>query len=90
LKSKNNIRLIFFLLPLLLASVMIALPAGARISTDFDPNLDFSKLITSAFIGGVEQLVRLQLNPEQLNTQVRRAMIRELTANEVSARFQSD
>jgi hypothetical protein len=59
---------------------MIAPPAGAKISTDFDPNLDFSKLKTFAFIGGVEQLVRLQLNPDQLNNQVHRAVTRELTA----------
>jgi len=76
LKSKNNIRLIF-LLPLLLASVMIAPPVEARISTEFDLNLDFSKLNTFAVIGGVEQLVGMQLNPEQLNNQVHRAVTRE-------------
>jgi hypothetical protein len=35
---------------------------------------------TLAFIGGVEQLVRLQLNPNQLNNQIHRAVTRELTA----------
>jgi hypothetical protein len=32
------------------------------------------------FIGGVEQLVRMQLNPDQLNDQIHRAVSRELTA----------
>lgn len=35
---------------------------------------------TFAFIGGVEQLVRMQLNPNQLNNQIHRAVTRELTA----------
>lgn len=42
-------------------------PAWAKIATDFDPNLDFSQLKTFAFIGGVEQLVRMPLNPDLLN-----------------------
>ena len=54
--------------------------AVARISTDFDPNLDFSQLKTFVFIGGVEQLVRLQLNPDQLNDRIHRSVVRELTA----------
>jgi hypothetical protein len=56
---------------------MIAPPVEARISTEFDLNLDFSKLNTFAVIGGVEQLVGMQLNPEQLNNQVHRAVTRE-------------
>jgi hypothetical protein len=71
---------IFMVLALLLTSILIAPPAGAKISTDFDPHLDFSKLKTFAFIGGVEQLVRMQLNPEQLNNQIHRAVTRELEA----------
>lgn len=69
----------FFLL-VLFALVLFASPSGAKISTDFDPNLDFSKFKTFAFIGGVEQLVRMQLNPDQLNNQIHRAVTRELTA----------
>jgi Domain of unknown function (DUF4136) len=53
---------------------------GGKIPTDFDPNLDFSQLKTFAFIGGVEQLVRLQLNPNQLNDRIHRSVVRELTA----------
>jgi hypothetical protein len=81
LKSKTNgPRIIFLLLALSFASVVTAPPAEAKISIDFDPNLDFSKFKTFAFIGGVDQLVRMQLNPEQLNNQVHRAVTRELTA----------
>jgi uncharacterized protein YheU (UPF0270 family) len=61
-------------------SLLMAFPASAKIATDFDPNLDFSKLKTFAFIGGVEQLVRMQVNPDQLNNQIHRAVTRELTS----------
>jgi hypothetical protein len=49
--------------PGLFVAVMLSLflfapRAASKISTDFDPNLDFSQLKTFAFIGGVEQLVR--------------------------------
>jgi hypothetical protein len=52
---------------------------NAKMATDFNPNLDFSKYKTFAYIGGVESLVRLQLNPELLNTRIHRAVVRELT-----------
>ena len=49
-------------------------------ATDFDPNLEFSHFKTFAFIGGVEHIVRLQLNPNQLNDRIHRVVTRELTA----------
>lgn len=64
------------LLPLLLW----ALPATAKTAVDFDPHLDFSKYQTFAYIGGEEQLSRLQLNPDQFNNQIHRAVVRELTS----------
>jgi len=76
LVSKNN-RRSFLLLALL--SLVSAFPAAAKMAIDFNPNLDFSKFKTFAFIGGVEQLVRMQLNPDQLNNQIHRAVTRELT-----------
>ena len=79
LMSVNNHRKFLLLLPGLLL-LLSALPAAAKIATDFNPNLDFSKFKTFAFIGGVEQLVRMQLNPDQLNNQIHRAVTRELTA----------
>ena len=77
LDSKNH-RLRF--LPLALLSLLSTLPATPKIATDFDPNLDFSKFKSFAFIGGVEQLVRMQLNPDLLNNRIHRAVSRELTA----------
>src|SRR3974390_1847686 len=76
----NSRKMVLPLLLGLLALVLFASSSDAKMSTDFDPNLDFSKFKTFAFIGGVEQLVRMQLNPEQLNNQIHRAVTRELTA----------
>jgi len=53
---------------------------NAKMATDFNPNLDFSKYKTFAYIGGVESLVRMQLNPELLNNRIHSAVVRELTA----------
>ena len=72
------------LLPVVLALLFFVSPVGAKMSTDFDPNLDFSKFKTFAFIGGVEELVRMQLNPEQLNNQIHRAVTRELSSQGTS------
>jgi hypothetical protein len=79
LVSGNNRRR-FLLLLAGLTLLLFALPADAKLAVDFNPNLDFSKFKTFAFIGGVEQLVRMQLNPDQLNNRIHRAVTRELTA----------
>lgn len=70
------------LLPLagLLLFLLYALPVAAKVAIDFDPNLDFAKYKTFAYIGGQEQLQRLQLNPDQLNNQIYRSIVRELTS----------
>jgi hypothetical protein len=77
--SGNN-RRSFLLLLAGLVLLLSALPAAAKLAVDFNPNLDFSKFKTFAFIGGVEQLVRMQVNPDQLNNRIHRAVTRELTA----------
>src|SRR5262250_3509115 len=64
----------------LLLVVLCATAANAKMAIDFNPNLDFSKYKTFAYIGGVESLVRMQLNPELLNNRMHRAVVRELTA----------
>lgn len=64
----------------LLFVLLWATAANAKMAIDFNPNLDFSKYKTFAYIGGVESLVRLQLNPELLNNRMHRAVVRELTA----------
>ena len=63
----------------LLVLLMAGLPAMAKVEVDFNPNLDFSQVKTYAYIGGVEHLVMLQLNPELINDRVHRAVQRELT-----------
>ena len=63
----------------LLVLVLGALPATAKVAIDFDPNVDFSKYKTFAYIGGQAQLQRLQLNPDQFNNQIHGAVVRELT-----------
>ncbi|HUL34068.1 MAG TPA: DUF4136 domain-containing protein [Candidatus Eisenbacteria bacterium] len=71
-----------WLLPLagMLLLLLSGIAANAKVATDFNPNLDFSKYKTFAYIGGVESLVRKQLNPELLNDRIHRAVARELTA----------
>jgi hypothetical protein len=66
--------ILFGVLVLLIA----ALPLLARTAVDFDPNLDFSKYKTFAFLGGVENLVMLDVNPDLLNNRMHRAVAREL------------
>jgi hypothetical protein len=62
----------------LLVLLAVALPAMAKVEVDFNPNLDFSQFKTYAYIGGVEHLVMMQLNPELINDRVHRAVQREL------------
>jgi hypothetical protein len=53
--------------------------ARAKMNIDFDPDLDFSKFKTFAYIGGVEHLVMLQLNPNEIRDRIHEAVARELT-----------
>ena len=57
----------------------LALPAGAKSNVDLNPDLDFTKYKTFAFIGGVEHLTMMQVNPNQLRDTVHEAVSRELT-----------
>jgi hypothetical protein len=63
-----------------LLCLALAFPVFAKTDVDFDPNLDFSKFKTFAFIGGVENLMMLPVNPELINNRVHRAATREMTA----------
>jgi hypothetical protein len=77
--GKDHLRL--FLLPTALLFVLLwPMAANAKMATDFNPNLDFSRYKTFAYIGGVESLVKLQLNPELLDNRIHRAVVRELTS----------
>jgi hypothetical protein len=77
--GKDRLRL-FPPLTGLLFVLLWAMATNAKMATDFNPNLDFTKYKTFAYIGGVESLVRMQLNPELLNNRIHRAVMRELTA----------
>lgn len=57
----------------------VAPQSRAKMNVDFDPNLDFSKYQTFAYIGGVEHLVMLQVNPNLIRDNVHEAVARELT-----------
>jgi len=63
-----------FLLTLILAS-----PALAKMSVDFDPNLDFSKYKTFAYIGGANMLEFRQLNPNYITDRVHSGVLQALT-----------
>lgn len=76
---KDRLRL-FLSLTVLLSGWFWAMAANAKVTTDFNPNLDFSKYKTFAYAGGVESLVRMQLNPELLGNRIHRAVVRELTS----------
>lgn len=77
---RTRTRLVGNLLLLAVFLTVSAMPASAKVQVDFNPEIDFSKYKTFAYIGGVENLVMLQLNPELINDRVHRAVTREMTA----------
>jgi hypothetical protein len=54
-------------------------PARAKTNIDLNPNLDFTKYKTFAFIGGVEHLAMMQVNPNQLRDTIHDSVTRGLT-----------
>ena len=66
------------LLVVVLGALIFAPPLRAKVVVDFDPNLDFSKYKTYAFIGGVENLVAIQLNPDLIEDRMHHSVVREL------------
>ena len=69
---------------LLFCLTMLALLSGlatgvtAKTTIDFDPSIDFSKFKTFAYIGGVENLVSIQMNPDLINIRFHHMVVREL------------
>jgi len=61
-----------------LSLLLFAVPAAAKIVVDFDPGVEFSKFKTFAYIGGVDSLVTMQINPDLIKNRVHRAVAREL------------
>jgi hypothetical protein len=68
----------FMLIGVMLGALFFALPVQAKVVVDFDPNLDFSRYKTYAFIGGVENLVAIQLNPELIEIRMHHSVSREM------------
>ncbi|MGB2677123.1 MAG: DUF4136 domain-containing protein [Candidatus Acidiferrum sp.] len=68
----------FMLIGVMLGALFLALPVQAKVVLDFDPNLDFSRYKTYAFIGGIENLVAIQLNPELIENPLHHTVAREL------------
>jgi len=66
------------MLTVLLAAVFFTRPLQAKVVVDFDPNIDYSKYKSYAFIGGVENLVAIQLNPELIENPLHHTVAREL------------
>lgn len=56
----------------------LTLSASAKTTIDFDPSVDFSKFKTFAYIGAVENLVAIQMNPDLINIRFHHMVIREL------------
>jgi hypothetical protein len=69
------IRFFFSILVLLFG---LALSVSAKTTIDFDPKIDFSKFKTFAYIGGVENLVAIELNPDLINIRFHHMVVREL------------
>ena len=73
-----QVRTLSVLAPLALVAALLPVITSAKTNVDFNPELDFSKYKTFAYIGGVEHLTQLQVNPNLLRDTVHEAVAREL------------
>ena len=67
-----------FCLPLLAFLFGLVPFVTAKTTVDFDPKIDFSKFKTFAYLGGVENLVSIQMNPDLINIRFHHMVVREL------------
>lgn len=79
-RSANGRHRFLILLTGFVFTLLCPSPGCAKVETDFNPHLSFPKFTTFAFIGGVERLLRLQLDPDLLKNRIHRAVVRELTS----------
>jgi Domain of unknown function (DUF4136) len=56
----------------------LAFSVSAKTTVDFDPSIDFSKFKTFAYVGGVENLVMIEMNPDLINIRFHHMVVREL------------
>jgi len=75
----RQVRTLLFAASLALVALILAAPSRAKSNVDFNPDLDFSKYKTFAYIGGVEHLTSLQVNPNLLRDTVHDSVARALT-----------
>jgi hypothetical protein len=68
-----------FILLLILILALLSPDARAKSNVDLNPNLDFTKYKTFTFIGGVEHLSMMQVNPNQLRDVIHGSVSRALT-----------
>jgi WD40 repeat protein len=61
------------------AGFFVAVPLLAKTEVDFNPDADFSKYKTFAYVGGVENLLMFQVNPDLVSERVHHAVVRELS-----------
>lgn len=59
-------------------ALLLVVRTSAKTVVDFDPNLDFSKFKTFAYLGGVEHLAMRPLNPNQIHDEIHEMVAREL------------
>ena len=64
---------------LILLFALLSVSAQAKSSVDLNPNFDFTKYKTFAFIGGVEHLAMMQVNPNLLRDTVHESVSHALT-----------
>ena len=64
-------------------ALVLGLPMLGNV-TVFDPNVDFSKYKTFAYIGGVENLVMIHLNPDLINNRIHRNRIHRMVVRELA------
>jgi len=64
---------------LILVFLSFARVSAAKTADDFDPQTDFSKFKTFAFIGGVGNLVMIELDPDFMYMRLHQNVTRELT-----------
>ena len=69
------IRFCFTMLALLSG---LALSVSAKTTIDVDPSIDFSKFKTFAYVGAVENLVAIEMNPDLINIRFHQMVVREL------------
>jgi Domain of unknown function (DUF4136) len=69
------IRFLFAILALLSG---LTVSVSAKTTIDFDPSIDFSKFKTFAYVGAVENLVSIEINPDLINIRFHHMVVREL------------